>query len=141
MGGEELGRPSASAARMPGPSPTLARGRHRGLVPPVQWGCVSTGRAQPSCLDPVAGQGRPQGRGLLVDGALGIQAHWCGELSQGMGREGGGPKSLGVPAARGAAGSRPWQGAGWTVGGREPWPAGSWPWQQLIDLILNEMAC
>lgn len=55
-----------------------------------------------------------------------------------MGKEGGGPRSLGVPAAHGATGSRPWQGAGWTVGGREPWPAGSWlstPPRTTIQLI------
>lgn len=58
-----------------------------------------------------------------------------GNCARVMGREGDGPRSLGVPAALSATGSRPWHGAGWTVGGRELWPTGSWLWQQLLILF------
>lgn len=66
----------------------MARGRPRGLVPPIQQGCLSTSRpwgwpcwAADWCL--------------LADGGLGIQAHWCGMLCQGHEGRGWPPQELG----------------------------------------------
>lgn len=68
----------------------------------------------------MAGRGGPQGQGLLVDGAVGIQGHWHEELCQGYAVRGWWPQELGRSGRpqgsrqRALAGSRlgcGWQGA------------------------------
>lgn len=92
-------------------------------MPPVQCICVSTGRTQPIYSDPVAAI---VGCGAWACFAWALGPTGVGSCARAVEKEGGGPRSLGVPAAHGAAGSRPWQGpAGlWVAGSPGPQAAG-----------------